>query len=120
MSTLDSTIQIESLDPLVLSFPPGATELAGTLLLQLPPLRVKWVDLGGVVPGACLASQGRLLGWEIALPEPVSIGTIADVIARCAPDLALAHRVAQEELDKRCLLDELPANDDPDTAKETP
>ena len=95
----DAGILIDGFEPLRFTLPPGAESFEGRVLLVLPELDMRLMDLslGGAVPGSPrLVSHGRVLRLEVTLR--------VEALAHLEPGLKQAHELAQERLMAQPLL----------------
>jgi len=99
-------------DPLRIALP-GAGPFVGTVKIVLPEVHAKLVDLSmgmHLLQGAHIGSDGRLWSLDIKdIQEPgMEAGDLLKFIASAEGELREMHRLIQEEMDKRYLLDDPP------------
>ena len=96
-----SLIVIESFDPLRLQLP-AAVDLAGHVMVQLPPVHVKLVDLslGGLIEDKPhLGADLPMTCIRIDLPKPSTVGEIVNMLISTVDAWHSMWRASQKALD---------------------
>ncbi len=88
---------------------PGTGPFAGKIRIVLPEVHLKLWDLSmgtDLLGGAHIGSDARAWSVDFDAPEPgIKAGELAQFVADCEPQLREMHRIIQEEMDKRFLME---------------